>query len=148
MRVHCGGNLSRTVPNRHGDQEPQRAPAIIGPYQTKVAVIGDAKVSTKVLKFLSLGSSFSIMQVICAGTFPRVIGGLRRLRDQLRARAREDSEGGVIDGLSCTTLSRFRFQGHSIRSPKLFQSSMSDSEFCRQTNYMFSTCICVTEQRK
>ncbi|KAK6756922.1 hypothetical protein RB195_015007 [Necator americanus] len=50
----------------------------------RVTVIGDTHVSDNVMDFLSLGPSFSIAQNVNGAVFRKVVGGLQRLRDQLR----------------------------------------------------------------
>lgn len=58
--------------------------------QTRVTVIGDTNISSSAMNFLSLGPSFSPARSINALTFRKVVGGLHRLRDALRARYRRE----------------------------------------------------------
>ncbi|EYC36247.1 hypothetical protein Y032_0917g3034 [Ancylostoma ceylanicum] len=58
---------------------------------SRVTVIGDVHLSSHALSFLSLGPSFAPSQSINALTCRKVLGGLQRLRDMLRNKARRES---------------------------------------------------------
>ncbi|KAK6743042.1 hypothetical protein RB195_010355 [Necator americanus] len=57
----------------------------------RVTVIGDTHVSDNVMDFLSLGPSFSIAQNVNGAVFRKVVGGLQRLRDQHRIKAKHEN---------------------------------------------------------
>ncbi|EYB84864.1 hypothetical protein Y032_0308g2042 [Ancylostoma ceylanicum] len=58
----------------------------------RVTVLGTAQISDKAIDFLSLGPSFAPTQNINAMTIRKVVGGLNRLRDQLRVKSKRDAQ--------------------------------------------------------
>ncbi|EYB90288.1 hypothetical protein Y032_0222g2647 [Ancylostoma ceylanicum] len=86
----CENHLDRgkDLPNTHRTHDARSENDV---ETARVTVIGDIHLSTNALAFLNLGPSFSPSQSINALTCRRIVGGLQKLRDMLRNRARREN---------------------------------------------------------
>uniref|UniRef100_A0A7I4YGZ9 Unconventional myosin-Ie n=1 Tax=Haemonchus contortus TaxID=6289 RepID=A0A7I4YGZ9_HAECO len=92
---HSSSNFNRS------EQQSSQQPNI--PQTARVTVLGDAQISSKAVDLLSLGPSFSLTQTINPLTVRKIVCGLQKFRDQLRTKARRDSQGQVVERLERTT---------------------------------------------
>ncbi|EYC22539.1 hypothetical protein Y032_0017g3411 [Ancylostoma ceylanicum] len=83
----------------------------------RVTVLGSAQISDKAIDFLSLGPSFAVTQNINAITIRKVVGGLQRLRDQLRVRSKRNDQPQLLGTMSRRVLPPIPFPCSFYKEP-------------------------------
>ncbi|KAK6735322.1 hypothetical protein RB195_018490 [Necator americanus] len=84
----------------------------------RVTALGNIHLSDNAVDFLSLEPSFSISHRIDGSTFRKVTVGLHKLRDQLRIRARNESNHQQAAPMSRRALPPTKFPRNSYKEPE------------------------------